>query len=118
MYKLSPLVLCFVLARPPLHSPPDVDGVMGPESSARERLLPGRRGATDGALSDGSGTKTMRADDERKPKETAGENDQLQTPKLQPSATAGGLDITATTATDEGVAGEADVTVGSRVYLV
>ena len=91
---------------------------MGPESSVRQPLLPGCHGATGGTLSDGSGNKTMRADDERQLKETAEENEQLQTAKLHPSAAAGGRDVTATAATDDDVAGEADVTAGNRVYLV
>lgn len=88
---------------------------MEPESSAREELLPDRRGPTDGTVSDDSGTKPMRADKERKPLEAAGETEQLQRPIPHPSAAAGGRDITATPDTDDDVAGEADE---SRLYII
>lgn len=87
---------------------------MGPESSARERLLP-----ADGTLSDGSGTEPMRADEEQNLKEEAENTEQLPRPQPQLSAAAGVRDTTATAAaTDDVVAGEADVTVGSGVYHV
>lgn len=88
---------------------------MGPGSSARERLLPDRRGPVDGTMSDGSGTMPMRADEARKLKEAAEETKPSQRPQPHLSAAAGGRD---TTATDDDVAGEADVTVGSGVHLV
>lgn len=88
---------------------------MEPESSAREQLLPDRRGPAGGTSSDGSGTKPMRADKERKLLEAAEEDEQLQRPTPHPSAAAEGRDITATPTADDDVAGEADE---SKAYIV
>lgn len=102
-----------MFGRAPRHSPPNVDDILGAESSVRERLLPDRRDPADGTVSDGSGTKPMRADEARKLKGAAETEQLLQKPQPHPSAAPGNRDSTASD-----VAGDANVIVGGGVYLV